>query len=299
MADWHAVTLAEVRARISGSLLEGNRLITWGDRITVRRLPSGTQIAEARVAAPLAAPGCWLDGLVALEPGGTLVRYRESGWEREVIATGIATRSLLATTLHGERGVLLVQKGTQLRFFAEDGWAGRDLYSFYHPQQDGLALAEVDEDEHPDLLCGDYWMRNPGSPNQPWHIHAIKIWHDAPLGAVTSFAWWRGRLAAAQSALEGAIVALYTKPADLTQPWEEQRLTATPGFSRPALRATPEALWIAEGGRPGRLFRYEGGELQLIARTGGIVGCHLRGDSAIVVERTALTRFDRSVAQTF
>src|SRR5207245_11758638 len=102
-------------------------------------------------------------------PERALVGFQAPRWPRHVIDTGVDTADVLAATLFGRRGILLVHKRAQVRFYEiptnlAGPWPVREIYSFYTPSdQGGLMLADIYGDGRPDILCGNYWIRSPES----------------------------------------------------------------------------------------------------------------------------------------
>src|ERR1035438_4512527 len=182
---------------VTGYALQERTLVTWGDRLLWGRLPQGNyQVVRGRGRA-FAEGGCLLDvdgdgklDIVVNEggPEADLVWYRSphSGarWTRHVIDTAIDAPDMLPATLFGHRGVLLIHKRMQVRFYEIPAdptarWPSQDVYSFYSPShQGGLRMADIDGDGLPDILAGMYWIRSPESFELPWHLFAIDLWNE-------------------------------------------------------------------------------------------------------------------------
>ena len=130
--------------------------------------------------------GCLFDAdgdgqpdLVASEPGA-LVWFRFPDGARHVIDTGADSPDIIPAVLLGRRGVLLIHKHAQVRFY-EPGrdpaapWHATDLYSIYTPSwQGGLRLADIDRDGRTDILCGNYWIRSP----ERWELPVAPLRHQ-------------------------------------------------------------------------------------------------------------------------
>jgi hypothetical protein len=270
---------------ISGYALQERTLVTWGDRLLWRKLPQGNyQVVRGRGRA-FAEGGCLLDvdgdgklDIVVNEggPEANLVWYRapRSGtrWTRHLIDTGVDAPDMLPATLLGHRGVLLIHKGMQVRFYEIPAdptarWPSQDLYSFYSPShQGGLRLADVDGDGRPDILAGMYWIRSPESFELPWHLFAIVLWNTTPESAMLRLSYGplgggAGELVAAQREMRPARLARFEKPADPRQLWIEHPIEGVPDLAEVNSLDTadfdgdgrPDIL-VAEGAGGGRLL---------------------------------------------
>ncbi len=218
------------------------------------------------------------------------------GWREQMIDAGVVSRDVFFRVLDGRRGVLVLHRGGQLRFYGAlnhggGSWAARDLYSFYSAvEQGGLLAVDVDRDGRQDLLCGNYWLRHPARSEESWRLFAIKLWSEDPLSALTAWAALpSGDLAAAQRASSPARLAWYRRPTDPRQLWEERVLDT--GLDQPAtLAAVPGGgLLVAERGPRGRVLLYPAnfaGRPRLLARGRPVVkGFLVRGRLLAVRER--------------
>lgn len=253
---------------IRGAALEGRRLAAWGDRLLAWDLPDVEPEVLDGSRAAYGEGGCLIDvdgdrrlDLVLQEGGplGTLVWLRASDWRRHVIDTGIQAHDIVPATLHGRRGVLLVQRGLQVRFYevpAEPAarWPAREIYSFYTPsQQAGLRLADVNGDGLTDIFCGNYWIRGPARFELPWRLFAINTWSEELLSATVRLALADVSmdgvpdLVASQGELPEARLAWFEKPADPTQLWTERRFAEGLRLTRPHALAAAD---LDGDGRP-------------------------------------------------
>jgi hypothetical protein len=235
---------------ITGYALQERTLVTWGDRLLWRSLPQGNfQVIRGRGRA-FAEGGCLLDvdgdgkpDIVVNEgaPESDLVWYRAprgSGvWTRYVIDTGVDAPDMLPATLLGHRGLLLIHKGMQVRFYEIPAdpttrWPSQEVYSFYSPsRQGGLRMADIDGDGLPDILAGMYWIRSPESFELPWHLFAILLWNETPVSAMLRLSYTAPELVAAQRAMHPARLARFEKPPDPRQLWIEHRIENIPDLA--------------------------------------------------------------------
>ena len=131
----------------------------------------------------------------------------------------------MEATLFGRKGILVIQRYMQVRFYERGGgkrWPYREIYSIYTPsQQTGLSLSDIDGDGRVDIVCGNYWIKGPQSFELPWHIFAINTYSETLESAMLGHAFLRKDLLGAQGHMSDARVTLFTKPQDPRQLWQD------------------------------------------------------------------------------
>ena len=250
-----------------GALVEGDKatrhIVAWGNEVMAIRYPAGkaVKISEAR---GFGAGGCLLDvnadGLpdqVLFEKGkpgmtGRMVWLEAPTGALHAIDTEADFVDCLPTNMSGKRGVVLIHRHSQVRFYEipadpTEKWPYREVYSIYTPSaQGGLVRHDVDGNGHPDLFAGNYWIQAPPLPEQPWHIFAINKWWDGPQSAMLRLALVNHAdnrfpsLLAAQATASPARVALFDPPADPKQLWRESPVEAMPAIRKPEALATAD-----------------------------------------------------------
>ena len=217
------------------ALTTDGRILTWGEQLQVWTRPD----LQSRVLATssFGEGGCLtdLDGdglqeFVGKEgPGlGKLTWRKPPDWKPVIIDDEFETHDCMETTLFGRKGVLVVQRYMQVRFYERgEGkrWPYREIYSVYTPsQQTGLSIRDIDRDGRVDIVCGNYWIRSPESFELPWHIFAINTYSELPQSAMLAHAFLGNRLLVAQGHMPDARVTLFTMPDDPRQLWKETRI---------------------------------------------------------------------------
>lgn len=228
------------------TLLGDDAVLSWGDSLlqwtwepmAARRLARG----------PFGQGGCVVDlerngqrEFIGVRGAGlgVLVSVNLHTLVEEQIDTGIEMPDCVEATLFGRRGVLMIQRGMQVRFYEKTraGWRSRDIYSIYTPSyQTGLALADVDHDGRVDIFCGNYWIRSPRAFEESWRLFAINTWFEEPDSAsLRILALGRTQVAHVQSRHSPARAAVFTTQADQRALWNHRALL--PKFELHRVRA--------------------------------------------------------------
>lgn len=236
------------RVHINGAAMSGQSLFTWGDGVhrwsrslKPFRIQEGT-FGEGGCMADLNRDGR-PDLVVQRGPGlGKLVWLEAPSWRAHRLDDEVEMPDCVEARLFGRRGVLMIHRGMQVRFYEwrQGKPVMREIYSIYTPsRQAGLTLADVDRDGHPDILCGNYWIRSPARFGLPWRIFAIDTWFEEPRSASMRLLWLPGRVrVAVQREMTEARAAVFRPPSNVKDPWP-----ASPLLDRP-LRLPGALLFV-------------------------------------------------------
>jgi hypothetical protein len=252
------------------ALAESGELYTWGER-GAYRWNLAERKAELTQTGSFASGGCWTPsfGLILEESES----HRLTAGGRE-IDTNIALSDCLEATLHGRKGILLIHRNAQLRFYEpsnEVRWPYTEIYSIYTASaQTGLLVEDIDGDGRVDIYCGNYWVRNPAEFELPWRIFAIQPYYQEPLSSSLRLVRAFGGLVAAQREFDAPMFSLFKTPTPATALWLERPLRAK--VRRPqALIAVQRGIVVGEdAGKASKLLwiRHPRDPGQVIGRPG-------------------------------
>jgi len=229
------VPAAEVRG---AALVSEREFWTWGERLERWTLPGLGRKTLGRFATKEGGCVADVDGdgrrdVVAQTAEG-LAWFAAPRWERVIVDAEAETFECLGTELLGRRGLLVVHRGMQVRFYERPErlggrWPYREIYSFYTTShQGGLLLRDVDGDGRVDVLCGNYWIQSPAEFELPWRLYAINTWSEGERSAWAGLAWMGDVLLWAESRVAPARVGLFRRPADPRVLWEASLVELTP-----------------------------------------------------------------------
>jgi hypothetical protein len=284
-------------------------LYTWGQQLSAWKLPQMRPTVLGM--GSFGEGGCMADlngdgspEFVGYEGTGLgSLTYRHSpDWEPHTIDTEIEMHDCREALLFGRRGVLMVNRGMQVRFYErpqkpEPHWPYREIYSFYTASYQGdLVLHDVDRDGIPDILCGNYWINSPAAFDLPWRLFAINTYHETPKSALVRFVPLPdGRLWVFQSHLEKAQAILFERPDDPKQIWKEKRYGEQMQLSRVhgAVRVREAVIAGENNGARSRILLFlPGVEPQVLASGIDVVEIFgLGGSEFLLVGPTKLTRW--------
>lgn len=262
-------------AEVRGAAQSGDgRVFTWGRGLTRWTIPA--MQAELLADGEFGEGGCLVDldndgkpEFVAKEGSGLgKLTWRRAPYKVAVVIDDeIDTHDCIAATLFGRKGVLVVQRYMQVRFYersASGVWKQREIYSIYTPsQQAGLLLRDVDEDGRVDIVCGNYWIQSPAEFSLPWRIFAINTYFDQSLSAMLVHCFIekgfiKDDLFVAQAHMQNAKAALFHKPADPRQLWTEKRLDLVMHRAHAAAVLHGLLFFAENNGSASRTFVLEG-----------------------------------------
>lgn len=267
--------LTEIRG---AAIANDGRLFTWGDSLTVR----SSLLDKARVLArgPFGEAGCLVDldgdgqqefvGKEGSSALGKLAWRSPPHWEARVMEEATDTHDCAEATLFGRKGVLVIHRFMQVRFYElsnDKQWLVREIYSIYTPSlQAGLLLRDVDGDGRTDIICGNYWIQSPERFDLSWRIFAMNTWFEDRESALHTLLFAGDTLIAAQAHLASARVATFGKPKDPRQLWKESRVAGE--FHRVhAIAVHGDRIFFVENnGASSQLFELRNGAAVMVAK---------------------------------
>ena len=288
--------------------MHGATLYTWGEQLTAWTVPE----LQPKVLATgnFGEGGCLVDLDGTGAPAfagyegtglGRLTYRRAPQWQQQTIDTEIEMHDAREATLFGRRGILMVNRGMQVRFYERPRaqaphWPYREIYSFYTASYQGdLVLHDVDGDGLPDIFCGNYWIKSPAAFDLPWRLFAINTHHESQESALVRFVPLPdGRLWIFQSHLENARAMLFDRPADVKQIWRETRYGEQMRLSRlhSALRMENDAIVGENNGARSRVLLFRPGAEPVVLLTGtDVIQLFATGGDVLIVGPRQITRW--------
>ncbi len=299
--EWRRIKTERSGPELRGAATADGRLVVWGNGVpTIGDFGSGGCSGDVDG-----------DGRADLllhrrlaDNGGRMVWLRAPDWRARLVDTDSDFDDCLWTSLFGVRGVLVLHRRAQVRFYhpptsdTPNGspWPYEEIYSIYTPSaQGGLARADVDGDGHQDIYCGNYWIRSPTEPGLPWRLFAIGDWWELERSAMLRIVGvGPDRILAAQREASPARVAWFVRPPDPKAFWTPLKLPTT----HPPLRNV-QGLVVVSGrviaaenaGQGSRVLEIAGDRSKIIDNTDGLFTLSLRGAELIGVGPHTIVRW--------
>lgn len=286
---------ARTPSPVTGAAMLDHRLITWGDQIIEWSVPKLKPRTLARRPVARGEGGCIFgSGLVVQEglPLGNLVLRRGSRFKPEILDVNVQMHDCMEATLFGRRGVLVVHRYAQIRFYEAperkgSRWPYKEIYSIYTPAlEGGLLMADIDGDGVEDIVCGNYWMRAPAGYDLPWREFAINTWSETPESATMRIMRRGTDLIVAQGHKDDARLSVFSPPGDITQLWNDHRIGERLHLRKPhALALAGTDLIVGENdGQGSRLFVFRRLSYpEQIGSTAGVHSAFVLGDCLLTV----------------
>jgi hypothetical protein len=289
-AEWRLAGTASVSQPIRGAAVAADgSFYTWG-----RELRHWEGMRSVRLAGfETREGGCLMDRDVVAPTAQGLAVFRAPEYRRHIIDAGAVVWDCLAAEILGHRGILVVHRGMQVRFYepGPDRWTYREIYSFYTPsEQAGLRLRDIDGDGHPDIICGNYWIQSPARFELPWRLFAINTLNDKPRAASARLVFWGERLVWAESRESPARLVVLTPQPDPKLIWKVETISNALRYPQALAMDGPEIL-VAENAGP--ISRLLAGGVEVASGWPAIL-LYLSGRSLFQIGAHGVRRFDRA-----
>lgn len=297
-AEWRRVEIEPQPRELRGAAIANGKLHVWGDGVpTTGDFGPGGCVGDV--------DGDGRPDLLLLDRGaGRMVWLRAPDWRSALVDTDADFDDCLWTSLFGVRGVLVVHRRAQVRFYhppnpdvhGGGGWPYEEIYSIYTPSaQGGLARADIDGDGHQDIYCGNYWIQSPREAGLPWRLFAIGDWWERDRSAMLRIVGLGpDRILAAQREATPARMAWFARPLDPKAFWTRLDLPAInpPMRNVQGLAVMAGRVLAAEDAGPAsRVVAFTEQKATIIDRTDGLFGLFISGRELIGVGAREITRW--------
>jgi len=292
--QWRRVSTEPAKGEIRGAA-EAGKLLVWG-----RDLPVAGDFGPGGCAGDVNADGR-PDLILPDQARRELVWLESPQWQRRTIDSDAGFQDCLWTRLFGVRGVLVIHRYSQVRFYrppakgwkAQEKWPYEEVYSIYTPSaQGGLARGDVDGDG---IYCGNYWLRSPAVAGLPWRLFAIQSWWELERSAMLHvMPAGKGRILFAQREADPARISWFKRPADPERFWIEEALPALDPSLRnvQGLVLADGAIVAAENAGPGsRVAGLRDATWTVFDRTDGLLGLWMVGRELVGVGPDVVIRW--------